>query len=148
MKECYRCKVLKDVSEFRKCSRNSDSLDINCKKCKREMDKRTYNNHIIRNRKVIRESVRRKRRATSLFIIEFLSKHPCIDCGESDIMVLDFDHRGDKVKAVSDLARNSSIKRIRDEMDKCDVRCANCHRRKTMRENNSFKYQYCQVLEK
>lgn len=67
------------------------------------------------------------------FIAEYLDKHPCVDCGEKDPVVLDFDHvRGKKVKNVADAVNHGwSLKRIKDEIAKCEVRCANCHRRAT-----------------
>ena len=67
------------------------------------------------------------------YIVEYLKNHPCIDCGESDIIVLEFDHvRGIKRANVTDLMRlNCSLINLQLEIDKCDVRCANCHRRIT-----------------
>ena len=75
------------------------------------------------------------------FVISYLSEHPCIDCGEADIVVLDFDHiQGKKSKNVSDmLHNNNSLNKIKEEVEKCVVRCANCHRRKTVREGNFYK---------
>lgn len=57
----------------------------------------------------------------------------CIDCGASDLVVLDFDHiTDDKVETVSRLAhRECSLARLDTEIAKCVVRCANCHRRRT-----------------
>lgn len=51
-------------------------------------------------------------------------------------MVLDFDHfKGKKTCPVSTMARNGlSIERIQIEIDKCVVRCANCHRRRTYKQ--------------
>ena len=54
------------------------------------------------------------------------------DCGEADLTVLDFDHLRDKTECVGALAaRGAPAARIRGEIDKCEVRCANCHRRVT-----------------
>ncbi len=66
-------------------------------------------------------------------IREYLSTHSCVDCGESDIRCLEFDHvRGKKSNNVSKLISNvCSLNRIKLEIKKCDVRCANCHRKKT-----------------
>ena len=67
------------------------------------------------------------------FVREHLSRHPCVDCGEVDWVTLDFDHvRGKKDNNIATLARRPvSMERLKAEMDKCEIRCSNCHRRKT-----------------
>lgn len=64
----------------------------------------------------------------------YLLSHPCVDCGEADPKVLDFDHRepADKTAAVSRMLSGTlSWSKVLNEISKCDVRCSNCHRRKT-----------------
>jgi hypothetical protein len=64
----------------------------------------------------------------------FLRDRTCIDCGEQDPRVLDFDHVGEKRELVSSLvARAAPWERIEEEISQCEVRCANCHRRVTAR---------------
>lgn len=78
-----------------------------------------------------------RRRNAWLEVINFKALHPCVDCGEADPIVLDFDHRDRKTKrmGVADMvAQCMSIATIMSEIAKCDVRCANCHRRKTFTE--------------
>ncbi len=67
--------------------------------------------------------------------------HPCVDCGESDIRVLQFDHTDPaaKITEVSQLLRNASWPRVLMEIEKCEVRCGNCHRRKTLRDRSNGK---------
>jgi L-lysine 2,3-aminomutase len=63
----------------------------------------------------------------------FLSGKCCIDCGESDPIVLEFDHiiESEKCFNIADaIAHNYSEKSLIEEMDKCEIRCANCHRRR------------------
>ena len=57
----------------------------------------------------------------------------CVDCGNKNLSVLDLDHvRGEKVKHVSALASGRySWNVLFAEIDKCETRCANCHRLKT-----------------
>ena len=70
------------------------------------------------------------------FVWEYLSCHPCVDCGESDPVVLEFDHvRGTKRQSVSTAAGEGwSLSKLAKEIAKGDIRCANCHRRKTAKE--------------
>lgn len=64
----------------------------------------------------------------------------CVRCGESDIACLDFHHRDAAVKEghVS-LMRRFSLKRLLAEIDKCDVLCANCHRKHHRDEREQLK---------
>jgi L-lysine 2,3-aminomutase len=71
-------------------------------------------------------------------VFEYLSKHPCVDCGESNPVVLEFDHvRGQKLSTVSKLKNsNTRWRKLLIEIEKCDVRCVNCHRRRTFEQFN------------
>ena len=71
----------------------------------------------------------------------FLSKKSCVDCNESDPVVLEFDHRNpkDKFKIIGRmLSGHYSWESVLSEIRKCDIRCANCHRRKTYFEQGSW----------
>lgn len=66
------------------------------------------------------------------FTYSYLERHPCVDCGCSELSLLDFDHIGPKTGNVLVLARNGvGLARLQGEMARCEVRCANCHRRRT-----------------
>jgi hypothetical protein len=75
------------------------------------------------------------------FVAEYLSTHPCIDCGEPDPVVLEFDHRDPRTKRadVSRLIHTSTLPAVRAELLKCDVRCANCHRIRTAAQFGSYR---------
>lgn len=78
----------------------------------------------------------KRRKELSQYVEAYLTAHPCVDCGESDPIVLQFDHvRGVKVNDIRGLRRiGVGLKALMDEITKCDVRCANCHQRKTTLE--------------
>ena len=66
-------------------------------------------------------------------LADFLRVHPCVDCGEADLLVLDFDHRDPSTKRleISSMLEGYSWAAISAEIATCDVRCSNCHRRRT-----------------
>ncbi len=81
---------------------------------------------------------------TRAWLLSYLREHPCVDCANSDIRVLEFDHRdgATKVRAIALLAgQGFSLARVQAEIESrvqaeielCDVRCANCHRIRTPR---------------
>jgi hypothetical protein len=81
------------------------------------------------------------RRRNLLFIADYLESAPCVDCGEVDPAVLDFDHVGVKRCGVVQLAyREASIGSLEREIAECEVRCANCHRRRTIIQQHHFRH--------
>ena len=99
---------------------------------KKEYDRKWWREHKGYRDRHNRE-VREKKRVV---VLEYLKRHPCVDCGESDPVVLEFDHvRGEKKAGISKMLTNKvPLKTLLAEIAKCEVRCANCHRRKTYRE--------------
>lgn len=77
--------------------------------------------------------MQKARKRNREFLNGYLSSHPCVDCGFSDIRALEFDHvRGEKEHNVSNMVNRAySIESLQVEIDKCEVRCANCHRIRT-----------------
>lgn len=67
------------------------------------------------------------------YLLAYFKEHPCKDCGEGDPLVLEFDHLGDKSFSIGSCLTRYPWQAILDEMAKCDVVCANCHRRRTAR---------------
>lgn len=67
------------------------------------------------------------------FVADHLKDNPCVDCGETDGIVLEFDHvRGEKYMNIASMVlHHKTIKAIAEEIAKCDVVCSNCHRRRT-----------------
>lgn len=127
MKLCRTCKEQKLPVEFNACKRNADGFDTQCKACRREYDNRHYASSDKR-----REEIRLNRKRTELevrrLIGEYLLDKSCVGCGIDDRRVLQFDHR-DGVKKSFNVAEHGgrSWKTVLNEIEKCDIRCANCH---------------------
>ena len=81
-------------------------------------------------------NVKKKRKYTKI-VYNYLKDHPCVDCGITDIRVLDADHIDPtmKINTRSNLGKTRGIQVIIDELNKCDIRCANCHRIRHFEEN-------------
>ena len=89
--------------------------------------------YIARNSRLLKERGRKWSRR----LWDFLLAHPCVDCGETDPMVLEFDHVDSTTKRhhVGSLARAGyPWSAVLAELDKCEVRCANCHRKRTAQQ--------------
>jgi len=94
-----------------------------------------------KNRENLYKAQKRYRIKIRENLIEFLSKSKCSDCGETDPRVLDFDHikSSNKFKDVSKMrSGHYSWKAILLEINKCEIRCANCHRRKNYSQFGYF----------
>jgi hypothetical protein len=80
------------------------------------------------------EAQKRHRIKVRKLLFDYLSTRKCKDCGENDPIVLEFDHTNPKTKTrpVSImLSGHYSWESVLKEIGKCEIRCANCHRRKT-----------------
>lgn len=132
-KKCSICKRDKDIEEFNKNSSRSDGLASNCKLCANKLAKKHYKKNSAQMKKQIQNSKKNRIEEHRLKLFNYYNDHPCIDCTENDPMVLEMDHvRGKKIKEVSSMiSEGYSWKKIQEEISKCEVRCANCHRRKT-----------------
>lgn len=74
-------------------------------------------------------------------MVEYLQQRCCVDCGETDIIVLEFDHLRDKKANVATLMlRSVEWALIIEEIEKCEVVCANCHRRRTAQRANNYRH--------
>jgi hypothetical protein len=144
MKYCPRCKVNKDLLEFGNNKRRKDGKQTWCKECDRGQKREWFHkNKEVQLARIKANDIKSSKRNQE-FVFEYLSTHPCIDCGEANILTLDFDHvRGDKIANICNLIRQPcSLKKIEDEILKCDVRCRNCHMIVTAQRANYARYRW------
>lgn len=75
------------------------------------------------------------------WLYELLESSACVDCGVTDFRVLEFDHVGPKRGAVMSMAWNGFGRAtLEAEVAQCEVRCSNCHCRKTAERGNYFRH--------
>ena len=140
-KRCSTCKQWKPLDEFHRNRRRRDGLQVCCKPCNIAVNQRWYRNNPSVRAERMDDYARQRREATLRRVLEYLREHPCVDCGEADPIVLEFDHLRDKVSNISAMASSSQPwDKILAEIAKCEVVCANCHRRRTAIRLNSFRY--------
>lgn len=130
---CGRCEVDKPEDDFNWQNKAKGKRQGYCRECKKAHQRKYYE----ANRESYLKTTYRSRAARKVVarkhVITHLESHPCVDCGEGDTVVLHFDHvRGEKVDNVAEMiCQGASLERLQAEIDKCEVRCANCHMRKT-----------------
>lgn len=109
-KKCSKCGRVLPLTEYY--SRGNGKLRSECKQCHRDYVKGKYN-----ERKEM--------------VSDIKASQGCAKCGESREYMLDFHHKDPSIKDGT-IARitsnNNKMETIQQEIDKCIVLCANCHR--------------------
>ena len=79
-----------------------------------------------------KELASRQKQELKRKLVKIKQTSGCVDCGENNHIVLDFDHIKDKKYNISRMVHDGfSWKAILKEIQKCEVVCANCHRIRT-----------------
>jgi hypothetical protein len=95
---CTRCGKLKELSAYTFKDLAKRVLHSYCRECHAQWNR----GHYERNKAKYIANARRHRavyRAEALrCLVEYLRSHPCVDCGETDLLVLEFDHRDSSKK--------------------------------------------------
>lgn len=128
-KKCSRCKKAKSWSEFS--PRANGKPNAYCKPCRVDYQREW----LAKNPKKMRKHVaygERRRVELRQWVEENFKSGSCADCGvDYPPYVLEFDHLNpvDKVQDVGEMVnRRFSRKKIVEEIEKCDLVCANCHK--------------------
>ena len=127
MKRCSKCGLLKEDMEF-SWSIRGVKKHSSCNSCRVEERMDYYHRNKEKELKYKYERQSNKKEEARHFVLEYLKSHPCVDCFEYDPMVLTFDHIHGKKMDISQMVNQGySLWAIEEEIDKCVVRCANCH---------------------
>ncbi|MEA2348652.1 MAG: hypothetical protein QOG62_2439 [Thermoleophilaceae bacterium] len=138
--KCYRCHQVKPASEFNSRRKAVNQRDSFCRPCRAAYK----HEHYSANKQRYVDQARRGKQARNLertrFLIGYFASNPCADCGETDPMVLEFDHLGEKEFNIGAALPYRNWSSILREIEKCDVVCANCHRRRTKRRARTLRF--------
>jgi hypothetical protein len=138
-RRCGDCGELKPLNDFAWRRREQGQRDNLCRPCRAAYHQR----HYAANRQRYIDQARERKQALALartrFLLAYFADHCCVDCGETDAVVLEFDHLRDKRFDVGAALPYRNWQSILDEIAKCEVVCANCHRRRTARRRGSLR---------
>lgn len=133
MKRCTLCKTDQSLDMFNKNKSRKDGLNNVCKTCSSSRSKQYYAENRSHHKQIVLQKKKDTIAENRIKLLIYLETHHCVDCGFDKAPALQFDHvRGTKTMAISRmLGRGLCWETILNEIDKCEVRCANCHSIKT-----------------
>lgn len=132
--KCRTCKLELDPSKF-SVRNDTKSLTTACQSCEKKRKRKYYD----LNKSICIERANVKKKETRHLMKDLIKRTkdvPCQDCGvKYPSYVMDFDHIHDKIKMINDFVRNAACNQLVEELKKCEVVCANCHRQRTYDRN-------------
>lgn len=147
MIQCNKCGVNKPNENFHFRNKKENIRRNTCKSCSSKYKKDHYNKNRAKYIKKAKERNKNIREENRQKLFKYLSDKSCIDCKESNILVLEFDHRDPSKKNFNVTnSLDSSWSTILKEINKCDIRCSNCHTIKTHKQFNTHRFNYSKTL--
>lgn len=138
MKTCSKCKEDFPIGTYPNQKSSRDGKNPMCRTCFRQYHRDIYANSKKR-KEDIRKNNKKNREAVRSWVREVKLTSGCTDCGYNEhSAALEFDHiNDDKEFNVSQMLSGTySRKRIQEEMDKCEIVCANCHAIRTYQRSH------------
>lgn len=134
MKTCTKCNTEKPVSSF---GMKLGNLHSWCRECLAAYARERYSSSsdLRRNAVARAKRNREKLRITFRRILKEIKASPCVDCGRSyNPWVMQFDHLHGKLFNIAHAAETGASElKLRAEIAKCELVCANCHADRTHR---------------
>jgi len=144
---CSKCKDEKSIDDFSFKDKKAGVRHPHCKECQKAYRRKHYELNKPKYLAKARKNAKSARLRLQEKMFDYLLSHPCIDCGEADPVVLEFDHRNKEEKSFAvcrKMYTGASWELLLSEIDKCDVRCSNCHKRRHAKEDGHYKYTMAQ----
>jgi hypothetical protein len=138
-RRCGRCGLDKPLGDFAWRRKKRGQRHNYCRPCSAAYHREHYlanKDRYIAQAAAAKQELRRTR---TMLLLEYFKDHPCADCGEVDPVVLEFDHLRDKSFDICQKIVDYSWDRLLAEIEKCEVVCANCHRRRTAERRGALR---------
>ena len=146
MKICTVCGSTKTEGEFFYRDKRNEKLHSQCKSCYVVKRKKIWHEHYHKYGSQYRERAveRNKKLKQKLrkLLLDYLTDKSCVECGNGDYRVLEFDHIDPAIKSFGIAQGIHNIMawpKILAEIEKCQILCANCHKLKTAGEQGWYK---------
>jgi hypothetical protein len=139
LKRCSTCGVTKPGTQFNVRQRAPDGRQSRCRDCCRAW----YLTHKADHMAGVARRNKAYRVQTQERLAAHLAEHPCVDCGEDDISASSSTIGTAWTRLLpsrSCCSGDGSWRTIAKEIEKCDVRCANCHRRRTADQFSTWRH--------
>jgi hypothetical protein len=132
MKICTKCKEEKSIDNFSSKKSSKDGLFIYCKNCVRKINIDWKIANKERTKFNQKERYRRNRKRLN----DYKKTLKCSRCSENHPRCLEFHHRDPSTKLtnITYVGNTWGWKRLMEEINKCEVLCANCHRKETFKD--------------
>lgn len=124
---CSKCKQDLPEEKFAIDKQRKSGRSYRCKGCQKKLSK----SHYEKNKDSYRQSNNRRMQKLWDWLFSYKSTLKCERCGFSHPVALDFHHRNgeEKTDTIAQLLADTKNKeKVLEEIAKCDVLCANCHR--------------------
>lgn len=132
---CIDCEEFKSNDQFELF--RSGYRDEMCRECVARLSSVEQAEREMGRRRLSRQAYRLRRRTHNRTLVHNRKTlTPCAECKSNDFDVKqkEFDHvRGKKVANISYLVTHASTKKLLEELEKCEVICTGCHRKRTER---------------
>lgn len=135
-KACTRCSKVASLQEFGRCAKALDGRKSWCKRCEAEARRLKYDSvkaHVHYQRVASRVNNPKHRESNKSLYLGLLGGK-CADCGLEPgevwpLACFDFHHEGVKRVNIGHILKRHPLNAL-EELSKCVVLCANCHRRR------------------
>lgn len=127
-KICTKCGRELPLEMFRWKNKSQGKKHSQCKDCQSTQEHRHYLESKERRKQIRERADWSKENNTTL--VDYYKTTGCKKCGEKRFYLMEFHHRNpkDKINTINHMIKSASYDTLKEEIQKCDVLCANCHR--------------------